>query len=43
MVTSDSEICRWQLQHGTGKKGRAPVEILAAAYGLYDLQKRNLK
>jgi len=42
-VTADSEICRWQLQHGTQKKGRAPVEILAAAYGLFDLEKRQLK
>jgi glycerol-3-phosphate dehydrogenase subunit C len=42
-VMSDSEICRWQLEHGTHKKGRAPVEILAAAYGMYDLEKRALK
>ncbi len=42
MVASDSEICRWQLQHGTHKLGRSPVEILAAAYGLYDLDKRRL-
>jgi glycerol-3-phosphate dehydrogenase subunit C len=42
MVTSDSEICRWQLQHGTKKLGRHPVEILAAAYGLYDLETRRL-
>ena len=41
-VTSDSEICRWQLQHGTQKLGRHPVEILAAAYGLYDLNQRRL-
>jgi glycerol-3-phosphate dehydrogenase subunit C len=43
MVTSDSEICRWQLQHGTQKSARAPIEILAAAYGLYDLDQRRLK
>ncbi|MGE5138244.1 MAG: anaerobic glycerol-3-phosphate dehydrogenase subunit C [Rudaea sp.] len=42
-VASDSEICRWQLTHGTGKETRHPVEILAAAYGLYDLEKRRLK
>jgi glycerol-3-phosphate dehydrogenase subunit C len=42
MVASDSEICRWQLQHGTGKMVRHPVEILAAAYGLYDLDGRQL-
>jgi glycerol-3-phosphate dehydrogenase subunit C len=41
-VTSDSEICRWQLQHGTHKLGRHPIEILAAAYGLYDLDNRRL-
>lgn len=41
-VISDSEICRWQLEHGTHKQARAPAEILAAAYGLYDLDKRQL-
>lgn len=38
----DSETCRWQLEHGTGIDSRHPVEILAAAYGLYDLDKRQL-
>lgn len=42
MVVADSESCRWQLDHGTGKPARHPVEILAAAYGLYDLTKRRL-
>lgn len=42
-VASDSEICRWQLTHGTGKATLHPVEILAAAYGLYDLEKRRLR
>jgi len=42
MVISDSEVCRWQLQHGTHKPSRHPIEILAAAYGLYDLEKRRL-
>jgi len=42
MVVSDSEICRWQLQHGTGKPTRHAVEVLAAAYGLYDFEKRRL-
>jgi glycerol-3-phosphate dehydrogenase subunit C len=42
IVTSDSEICRWQLEHGTHKFCRAPIEIFAAAYGLYDLDKRRL-
>ncbi len=42
MVAADSEICRWQLEHGTHKMARAPIEVLAAAYGLYDLDKRRL-
>jgi glycerol-3-phosphate dehydrogenase subunit C len=42
MVVSDSEICRWQLQHGTGKPSRHAIEVLAAAYGLYDLDARRL-
>ncbi len=42
MVAADSEICRWQLQHGTHKQARHPVEVLAASYGLYDLDKRRL-
>ena len=36
----DSETCRWQLEHGTGLPSRHPIELLAAAYGLYDLQAR---
>jgi len=36
----DSETCRWQLEHGTGLPSRHPIEMLAAAYGLYDLQAR---
>jgi glycerol-3-phosphate dehydrogenase subunit C len=39
----DSETCRWQLEHGTGIPSRHPIEILAAAYGLYDLARRELK
>jgi len=39
----DSETCRWQLEHGTSIPSRHPVEILAAAYGLYDLDKRDVK
>ena len=42
LVVTDSEICRWQLEHGTHKPSRHPVEIVAAAYGLYDLDKRRL-
>ncbi|MCP4417125.1 MAG: anaerobic glycerol-3-phosphate dehydrogenase subunit C [Chloroflexi bacterium] len=42
MTACDSETCRWQLEHGTGLPSRHPIEFLAAAYGLYDLDKRNL-
>ena len=38
----DSETCRWQLEHGTQRPSRHPIELLAAAYGLYDLEKREL-
>jgi glycerol-3-phosphate dehydrogenase subunit C len=38
----DSETCRWQLEHGTAIPSRHPIEILAAAYGLYDLAKRDI-
>jgi glycerol-3-phosphate dehydrogenase subunit C len=38
----DSETCRWQLEHGTAIPSRHPIEILAAAYGLYNLEKRAL-
>jgi glycerol-3-phosphate dehydrogenase subunit C len=40
LTACDSETCRWQLEHGTGLPSRHPVEILAAAYGLYDLEQR---
>lgn len=43
MTVCDSETCRWQLEHGTGLPSRHPIEILAAAYGLYDLGKRQLR
>ena len=36
----DSETCRWQLEHGAGLPSRHPIELLAASYGLYDLQAR---
>lgn len=42
MTACDSETCRWQLEHGTGLPSRHPIEVLAAAYGLYDLDKRHL-
>jgi glycerol-3-phosphate dehydrogenase subunit C len=34
IVLCDSETCRWQITHATGKPAIHPVEILAAAYGL---------
>ncbi len=37
---ADLETCRWQMEHGTGIPSRHPVEFLAAAYGLYDLERR---
>lgn len=40
LTACDSETCRWQLEHGTHKPSRHPIEVLAAAYGLYDLEKR---
>ncbi len=39
----DSETCRWQLEHGTGRPSRHPIEVLAAAYGLYNLEERRLE
>ncbi|NOX60798.1 MAG: anaerobic glycerol-3-phosphate dehydrogenase subunit C [Chloroflexi bacterium] len=42
MTACDSETCRWQLEHGTDLPSRHPIEILAAAYGLYDLWERRL-
>jgi glycerol-3-phosphate dehydrogenase subunit C len=38
----DSETCRWQLEHGTQIPSRHPIEVVAAAYGLYDLAQRAL-
>lgn len=38
----DSETCRWQMEHGTSLPSRHPIEFLAAAYGLYDLERRAL-
>ncbi|MCB0046511.1 MAG: anaerobic glycerol-3-phosphate dehydrogenase subunit C [Caldilineaceae bacterium] len=42
MTACDSETCRWQLEHGTDLPSRHPIEVLAAAYGLYDLETREL-
>jgi glycerol-3-phosphate dehydrogenase subunit C len=36
-VICDSETCRWQITHGTGKRSVHPVQVLAAAYGLMPL------
>jgi glycerol-3-phosphate dehydrogenase subunit C len=33
-VICDSETCRWQITHATGKPAIHPVELLAKAYGL---------
>ena len=38
----DSETCRWQMDHGTGIPSRHPIEFLAMAYGLYDIETRTL-
>jgi glycerol-3-phosphate dehydrogenase subunit C len=40
MTACDSETCRWQLEHGTNLPSRHPIEVLATAYGLYDLERR---
>ncbi len=42
MTACDSETCRWQLEHGTELPSRHPIEYLATAYGLYDLEQRTL-
>jgi glycerol-3-phosphate dehydrogenase subunit C len=42
ITACDSETCRWQLEHGTDLPSRHPIEILAAAYGLWDLENRQL-
>jgi glycerol-3-phosphate dehydrogenase subunit C len=34
VVVCDSETCRWQITHATGRPAVHPVELLAAAYGL---------
>lgn len=34
LVICDSETCRWQITHATGKPAVHPVEILAKSYGL---------
>lgn len=34
VVICDSETCRWQITHATGKPAIHPVELLAKSYGL---------
>jgi glycerol-3-phosphate dehydrogenase subunit C len=33
IAVCDSETCRWQITHGTGKPAIHPIELVAAAYG----------
>lgn len=42
MTACDTETCRWQIEIGTQLPSRHPIEILAASYGLYDLDQRVL-
>lgn len=42
MTACDTETCRWQIENGTQLPSRHPIEIMAAAYGLYDLENRTL-
>ncbi|MER2600646.1 MAG: anaerobic glycerol-3-phosphate dehydrogenase subunit C [Caldilineales bacterium] len=37
-----SETCRWHIESATHIPCRHPIEVLAAAYGLYDLHARRL-
>jgi len=37
-VICDSETCRWQITHGTGAKSVHPIHVLAAAYGLMNIE-----
>jgi glycerol-3-phosphate dehydrogenase subunit C len=34
IVVCDSETCRWQITHATGKAAIHPVELIAKSYGL---------
>ena len=42
MSACTSETCRWHIESATHLPCRHPIEVLAAAYGLYDLEKRQL-
>lgn len=37
MVVCDSETCRWQISAATGRPAVHPIELLAYAYGNYEL------
>ena len=34
LAVCDSETCRWQITHGTGRTSVHPVEVMYRAYGL---------
>ena len=34
LAVCDSETCRWQISHGTGRTSVHPVEVMYRAYGL---------
>lgn len=42
MTACTSETCRWHIESATNLPCRHPIEVLAAAYGLYDLDSRQL-
>ena len=42
MTACTSETCRWHIESATDLPCRHPIEVLAAAYGLYDLDRRDL-
>ncbi|MFZ2486731.1 MAG: anaerobic glycerol-3-phosphate dehydrogenase subunit C [Anaerolineae bacterium] len=42
MTACTSETCRWHIEGATHIPCRHPIEVVAAAYGLYDLEKRQL-
>ena len=33
-VACDSETCRWQITHGTGRSSVHPIDFMHRAYGL---------
>jgi glycerol-3-phosphate dehydrogenase subunit C len=34
LVACDSETCRWQIEHGTGRRSVHPIELLHQSYRL---------